>query len=254
MDVNEQRNSKVPAMPVCSPNRSSLQSAADIESRAWVERLRGDGAARDEALWDLHELLLRAARSEINRRHRTLPHLRGGDLDDLAQQSADDALVAVLGKLDDFRGASRFTTWAYKFALLEAAATVRRLAWQGRELPLEPDLWTLIAADDLTVQQKAETAELFAALQHAIKHDLTAHQREILVAVTLNDVPIDALAERRNMTRGAIYKTLHDGRRKLRSTLVARGFGLGTYASQAMPRRWGALPAQSPDVHPLEDR
>ena len=88
-----------------------------------------------QAMVELRELLLRAARFEVARRRGTT-HLRGGDHDDLAQQSADDALVAILGKLDGFRGDSRFTTWAYKFALYEAAAKVRRRAWQGREIPL----------------------------------------------------------------------------------------------------------------------
>ena len=112
---------------------------------------------------ELHELLLRAARFEVRRRGGAFPHLRGGDFDDLAQQSADDALVAVLAKLDDFRGDSRFTTWAYKFALLEAAVKVRRRAWQGREVPLEPERWALIADRRATPDQDAETSELLRA-------------------------------------------------------------------------------------------
>src|SRR4051794_1010915 len=102
----------------------------DEESRLWLRRLAGSGPERDAAVAELHLLLLRAARFEIARRQAALSHLRGGDLDDLAHQSADDALVAVLAKLDGFRGESRFTTWAYKFALLEASVKVRRRAWQ----------------------------------------------------------------------------------------------------------------------------
>src|SRR4051812_6122453 len=111
----------------------------------WLDRLRAEGAARQAAVAELHELLLKAARFEISRRAADLPHLRGGDLEDLAQQAADDALMAVLRKLDDFRGESRFTTWAYKFALLEAAVKVRRRAWQGREIPLEEEAWSALA-------------------------------------------------------------------------------------------------------------
>jgi RNA polymerase sigma-70 factor (ECF subfamily) len=172
---------------------------------------------------------LKGARFEINRRGAAFPQLRGNDRDDLAQQSADDALVAVLGKLGEFRGESRFTTWAYKFALFEAATKVRRRAWQGRELPLEPEGWDLIAGADSTAQQDVETKELFAALQEAIESDLSAHQREVLVAVTLNDVPIDVLAERLSTTRGALYKTIHDARRKLRETLAARDLSVASY-------------------------
>ncbi len=108
----------------------------DPASRRWLEELRDHGAVRDEAIGRLHVLLLRAARFEVARRRRVLPHVRGGDFDDVANQAADDALVAVLARLDDFRGESRFTTWAYKFALLEAAVKLRRRAWQGREIPL----------------------------------------------------------------------------------------------------------------------
>ena len=192
----------------------------------WLARLSPDSPERDAAIGNLHELLLKGARFEVNRRSAGFPQLRGGDLDDLAHQAADDALVAVLGKLESFRGDSRFTTWAYKFALLEAAAKVRRRAWQGRELPLEPESWGAIADRAATPQQDAETSELFAALGDAIEGELSPHQREVLVAVTLNDVPIDVLAERLNTTRGALYKTIHDARRKLRAALAERGLGV----------------------------
>ena len=194
----------------------------DVESRAWIDRLSAAGHERDAAIEDLHALLLKAARFEIDRRRAAFPHLRGNDYDDLAHQSADGALVAVLSKLDDFRGDSRFTTWAYKFALLEAGVKVRRRAWQGREVPLEPDTWALIAEDRSTPHQDVETRDEFTALRSAIESDLSRHQRDVLLAVTLNDVPIDVLAERLNTTRGALYKTVHDARRKLRAALADR--------------------------------
>ena len=200
----------------------------DDESQEWLDRLRPDSPDRDAAIASLHQLLLSAARFEVNRRRAAFHELRGDDHDDLAHQSADDALVAVLSKLDDFRGRSRFTTWAYKFALLEAAVKVRGRAWQGREVPLEPDGWALVADGETTPQQGAETTELLEALQAAIASDLSTHQREVLVAVTLNGVPIDVLAERLDTTRGALYKTLHDARRKLRSVLATQGLSLGT--------------------------
>jgi RNA polymerase sigma-70 factor (ECF subfamily) len=203
------------------------------ESQAWLDRLDPESSEREAAIRDLHALLLKAARVEVNRRRAAFPHLRGDDHEDLAQQSADDALLAVLSKLGDFRGDSRFTTWAYKFALFEAAARVRRRAWQGREVPLEPESWALIVDRDSTPHQDAETTELFAALQEAIESDLSPHQREVLVAATLNDVPIDVLAERLDTTRGALYKTIHDARRKLRAALATRGLGVGDYTETA---------------------
>jgi RNA polymerase sigma-70 factor (ECF subfamily) len=203
-----------------------LAAALDPESRRWLDELGGSGRAHEDAVLRLHAMLLRAARFEVSRRRHTLGFLRGGDHDDLAQQAADDALVAILRKLDDFRGESRFTTWAYKFALLEAGVKLRRRAWQDRELPLEPDAWPDFASRALSPHEQVAESDLLAALRDAIAGDLSAHQREVLIAVTLNGVPIDVLAERLNTTRGALYKTLHDARRKLRVALAAQGFAV----------------------------
>jgi RNA polymerase sigma-70 factor (ECF subfamily) len=200
----------------------------DPESREWLDSLRAGGREHDEAVARLHELLLRAARFECARRRPTLPHLRGNDLDDIAQQAADDALVSVLAKLDTFRGASRFTTWAYKFGLLEAAVKLRRRAWQGREIPLEPETWSLFAGAEIEPDESVEQSELLETLQQAIAEVLTPHQRRVLVALALNGVPIDVLAERLSTTRGALYKTLHDARRKLRTHLDELGLSLET--------------------------
>jgi RNA polymerase sigma-70 factor (ECF subfamily) len=200
--------------------------ALDAESREWLRCLRADGAVRDEAVARLHALLLRAARFEVARRRPTLPHLPGGELDDVATAAADDALMGVLRRLDDFRGASRFTTWVYKFAIYEAGVKVRRRAWQGREVPLEPETWGLFAGPGLGPAAEAEQGELLVTLQEAIRDVLTPHQRRVLVALALNGVPIDVLAERLGTTRGALYKTLHDARRKLRRHLDERGLSL----------------------------
>jgi RNA polymerase sigma-70 factor, ECF subfamily len=204
-------------------SRSTISPSLDAESREWLRSLRATGHEHDAAVERLHALLLRAARYECARRRPTLPHLRGNDLDDIANQAADDALVSILARLDSFRGASRFTTWAYKFALLEAAVKLRRRAWQGRELPLEPETWSLFSSAGIEPDESAEQNELLETLQQAIADMLTPHQRRVLVAVALNDVPIDVLAERLGTTRGALYKTLHDARRKLRAHLEEQG-------------------------------
>jgi RNA polymerase sigma-70 factor, ECF subfamily len=205
---------------------ASEPARAEADSRAWLSALRAPGVEREEAIARLHELLVRAARYEVLRRRAALSHVRGEELHDLALQAADDALVAVLTKLDDYRGASRFTTWAYKFALLEAGVRLRRRAWQEREVVLEPEAWPLLADAGESPQSQAETGELMQALKLSIDSCLTEHQREMLVALALNGVPLDVLAERLNTTRGALYKTLHDARRKLRADLANRGFTL----------------------------
>src|SRR3954452_18810881 len=215
------------AMPAETPRAEPHAEPDGASSGDLRERLNSTGGVREAAVVELHALLLKAARFEVDRRRSSLPHLRGDDHDDLAQQSADDALLAVLRKLDDFGGESRFTTWAYKFALLEAGVKVRRRAWQGREVPIAEEAWSALAGGDAPAERRAEEGELFAALREEIAGSLSPRQREVLVAVTLNGVPIDVLAQRLETTRGALYKTLHDARRKLRRSLAARGFELG---------------------------
>ena len=211
----------------------SLPPLHDEESRTWLRELRADGAAKDEAVRRLHALLVRAARFEVARRRPTLPHLRGNELDDIALEAADDALMSVLRRIDDFRGDSRFTTWVYKFALLEAAVKLRKRAWQGREVPLEPESWSLFSSAGLEPDAEAEQTELLTTLQRAIDDVLTPHQRRVLVALTLNGVPIDVLADRLGSTRGALYKTLHDARRKLRGHLAERGLSVESWLEEA---------------------
>jgi RNA polymerase sigma-70 factor (ECF subfamily) len=196
-------------------------------NRSWLADLRGEPAVRAEALAELHALLLGGARFELHRRRATLDHVPHGTLDDLANQAADDALARILTKLGSFRGASRFTTWAYRFVLYEAAVKARRRAWQGREISLDDH--TLLTARDAgpSPRRTVESSEFLTALGTAVQTALTPHQREVFAALALNGVPIDVLAERRNTTRGALYKTLHDARRKLRTALAAAG--------QAMP-------------------
>jgi RNA polymerase sigma-70 factor (ECF subfamily) len=207
-------------------------SSLDAESREWLRGLRSEGATRQEAIARLHALLLRGARFEVARRRPTLPHLRGDELEDIATEAADDALMSVLRRLDDFRGSSRFTTWAYKFALLEAAVKLRKRSWQGREVPLEPEGWGLFSSAGLEPDAEAEQSELLETVQSAIAKLLTPHQRRVLVALALNGVPIDVLAERLGTNRGALYKTLHDARRKLRKHLEERGLAVDNWLEE----------------------
>jgi RNA polymerase sigma-70 factor (ECF subfamily) len=205
------------AVPVTVPETDAL----DPESAAWVRGLSGVGSDRERALARLHALLLRAARFEVRRRRR--PEHGRSELDDLATQAADDALMAVMAKLPTYRGESRFTTWAYKFALLEAGVKLRRRTWQGREIPLEEHGWARLHDRRQGPAADVETGEVLDAVRDAIAQALTPHQRTVLIALALNDVPIDVLAERLGTTRGALYKTLHDARRKLRARLTEEG-------------------------------
>jgi RNA polymerase sigma-70 factor, ECF subfamily len=207
------------------PNAPARRQELDAESRAWIDGLRTTGVERARALDRLHDLLLRAARAEANRRRHLYPEIAGVELDDLCRQAADDAVVAVTAKLDGYRGASRFTTWAYAFAIFEVSVRLRRHAWRRGRIPTADDdaTWDRLVEREGTAEARVESAELFRALRHAIAEELTARQRQVFVAVALNEVEIDVVADQLSSTRGAIYKVLHDARTKLRRRLEREG-------------------------------
>ena len=196
----------------------------EAESRAWLERLRSKGPEREQALAELHALLLRAARYTLSAKRTQLYGLGPDRLEELATEAADDALLSILGHLDDFRGESRFTTWAWKFAFYEASVAVRKRRWLGREIPVEDEGWDAVAREASPGRQ-VEEMELLAALRIAVVEALTPHQRSVFVALALNQVPVDVLAERLGTTRGALYKTLHEARGRLRAALASQGLG-----------------------------
>ena len=195
---------------------ASGKRALDPESQELLQALKSSGRAYDDACVRLHALLLKAARFEVARRRRGLS---ATEADMLATEAADDALLAVLRRLDDFRGLSKFTTWAYKFALYEAAVKVRKHAWRDRELPLEEETLGFLHGGSPGPEEDVEMRERLGKIAAAMDDVLTPHQRRVLVALAVNGVPIDVLAERLSTTRGALYKTLHDARAKLRAHL-----------------------------------
>jgi RNA polymerase sigma-70 factor, ECF subfamily len=205
--------------------------ADDRTTVDWIEGLRASGAQHDETVAKLRELLLRVARSECQRRQGTW-QLGGPELEDIAHQAANDALVTILAKRDEFRGESRFTTWAYKFVMFEVSTKLGRHFWRtGRATVLEEIDWEGMA-DHLAIapQQRAEQRELFETLARAIRRDLTERQRKVFVAVALDEVPVDSLASELGSSRNAVYKTLFDARRKLRASLATAGYALQTTA------------------------
>ena len=201
--------------------------AADVhaENAEWLAALRGGGDRRDAALSKLHQLLLRAARAEAIRRLGSLPDAVRGELDEHCAQAADDALMTVMSRLDTFRGDSRFTTWAYSFAIVQISTRLRRASWRGRHVDLRDPGWErLLARAASAGYARAESREILMIIRDCVAERLTDRQRLVFEARFLQDVPIDVLAERLCSTRGALYKTLHDARRKLRAALVDAGY------------------------------
>ena len=233
MSIGRAARGRLTTITFVSVDRSSTHAPGrqpapgDRASRRWVEQLHPDHPRHEHAAAKLHDVLRRAATHELQRRRGQLRALSGPELDDVAQQCADDAMMKILARIDAFEGLSRFTTWAYKFVIFEVSNKVARHAWQRHPPSAEDVTWDQLP-DTLTPKpgDQAERREQIAALTRAIEEDLTPRQREVLVAIALNDVPIDVLALQLGSNRNAVYKNLFDARRSLRASLVAAGHPL----------------------------
>jgi len=203
-----------------APTPPELGVAA-AEPEDWVEALSSPGPRQDDAMERLHTLLLRGARHQVRRMRSALGDAGHTRLEEIANSAADEAMMTLLAKLHTFEGRSRFTTWAYKFAILQSATEVRRLAWQHREISL--DELADVPARDPGPAGYTEGVDLAWAVRRAIDTALTPHQRRVTVALLVDEVPIDVLAERLGTNRNALYKTVHDARARLRADLVTSG-------------------------------
>ena len=215
------------------PEATRPISLAAGDPEDWPAALALPGAAQEDALRRLHVLMVKAARHQVWRMRGMVPGADARALEELANSAADEALTVLLAKLDTFEGRSRFTTWAYKFAILQAATEMRRQAWAQREVSLEDtELWCDPAPGP---EQQAEAADLARAVAAAMREALTPYQRRIAVALLVDNIPIDVLADRLGTTRGALYKALHEARSRLRAHLAATGH-LTTATTQGEPR------------------
>jgi RNA polymerase sigma-70 factor (ECF subfamily) len=196
----------------------------DPDSDQWVRALSDAGPQREAAVERLHALLLRIAQAEARRRAGRLG-IAGPELDDLAYQAAADALLAITAKVGQFRGESLFTTWAYKFVILEVSTKTARHSWRNAAVPLDAEDWDRLP-DRFSPgpAAAAEHRDLAGAVRRAVDQELTPRQRQVFVALVLNGVPLDALAAELGSTRNALYKTMFDARRKLRAALAANGY------------------------------
>jgi RNA polymerase sigma-70 factor (ECF subfamily) len=196
----------------------------------WITALEGGGGIQAEALADLRTYLLRAALFTLQRARHHVSHLGQGVLSQLAEDCAQEAVAAVVQRLAEFRGESHFTTWAYAFAVNIALVAARRERWA--RIPLDDVLngnesSSSTGGDDggsPDPQKRTLQAEAIAAVRQSIEQHLTEKQQQVLRAVVFEQVPLDELVRRWGSSRNALYKLLHDARRKLKTALRARGF------------------------------
>jgi RNA polymerase sigma-70 factor (ECF subfamily) len=209
---------------MCGMSTTVAGRTLDPESAEWIRRLSSSGRDCERARSDLHAMLLRFARSQANRRAGRF-QVTGPEIDDVAHQAAADAMIAITGKLGDFRGDSRFTTWAFKFVLLEVSSKLGRHFWRDAGPHYDTDDWDRLPdVFGLDPAQETEWRDLIEALRRAINTTLSEQQRQLFVWIVLRRVPLDALVEKLGSNRNAIYKSLFDARRKLRAALVADGY------------------------------
>ena len=183
----------------------------------WLAELQG--ANPDEALGDLYDLLVRGLRAAFGS--------YGGGVEANFGDFAQEALVRITGNLDSFRGESRFTTWAQKIAMNVALTELKRRRW--RDVSLE-DLFAQREAADrgpadtqLTPEQLAFQNMVLGELRRMVDEELTDRQREAVVAVILEGMPISEVARRMDTNQNALYKLLHDARRRLKRRMEAAG-------------------------------
>lgn len=196
----------------------------DADSGRRVLELRSDGERRRRAVVELHTLLVRMAYTSLRSSY---PALRRDDLEEVALEAADEAAVRVLAHLDDFRGASRFTTWACRFAVREAEVAMRRRRRHQREVPVEPSVLVDLAGSGTSVVREHEGAELLRVVCEGMADALSPRQREVLLALVVDGRSPEEVAALLETTTGALYKCVYDARGKLRGYLERNGLTPG---------------------------
>jgi len=198
-------------------------------NQEWRLALESDGDRQGAAIQDLRAILIRAALYTFQHSLASTGQFDQVDIQQLAEDCAQEATIAILESLSTFRGDAKFTTWAYKFAINIALTTARRERWKGVSLDQLPDQeipssWFKqghLGDPDLAAS-RSETREI---LSEVIRTQLTDKQRTVLKWMVFDEVPMDVVVQHLHTNRNAIYKLLHDARRKLKQTLLDRGIG-----------------------------
>lgn len=192
----------------------------------WLNDLNSTGQGQQKAILDLREILLRASIYTLNRSLNDADVYGRDDLAEKAEDCAQESLIAVLNHLADFRGDSKFTTWVYKFAINTSLMTLRRERWKSFSLD---DLQDGYLVDHRTRHDPDFSVirdEVVDTLRKAIKSELTQKQQQVLSLIVFDEVPLDVVVERLGTNRNAVYKLLHDARKKLKRKLEENGFGV----------------------------
>ena len=187
----------------------------------WLSALRGSGVEHQQAIQELGETLKRGLRYALSSYGKVRPE----DIDDFAQ----DAVLRILDKLDTFQGRSRFTTWAHKVAVHIALSELRRRRWRDvpllppKELSFDQEAPVDVRDEDEGPEERAIRREMMRLVSAAIDNDLTDRQRQAMVAIVLQGMPLSEVAAHMDTNANALYKLLHDARKRLKKRLTEAG-------------------------------
>ncbi len=203
----------------------------DRTNEQWLAELRSDDVPVQTAvIEDLRKRLQRSIYFYLSQDRSDLRGLATQELEQMAQDLAQDATLRVMDNLDSFRGESRFTTWANKIAVRLAISDLRRARYKDFSLDqltadgdLLPISSRIASNNEPTPEKVTERDDVMEKIEMAFKEALTEKQYQALVAVSLKGVPMDVVAERMGTNRNALYKLIHDARRKLKAHLEAQG-------------------------------
>ena len=187
----------------------------------WLSALEADAEDAAPALHDLENLVRATLRRLFGGRFST------ADFDETTQ----DALSEILRSRRRFRGDAAFTTWAVSVTTRVGFTELRRRrVREGRTTPFEAIPEGLTPISDAEEAERAPLRDdLMDALHHAIAHALTPRQRSAIMA-ELHGIPTVEIARQLGTNQNALYKLVHDARKKLRSALAAAGFDRGALA------------------------
>jgi RNA polymerase sigma-70 factor, ECF subfamily len=203
----------------------------DRTNEQWLADLTGDSDVQASAIEDLRERLQRGIFYYLSRERSDLSGLSNQEITQMAEDLAQDATLRVMENLDSFRGDSRFTTWATKIAVRVAISDLRRARYKDfslDDLTADGDFLPASAANVNSSplpnpEDATERSDVMVKISKALEDALTERQYQALSAVALQGVPLYIVAERMGTNRNALYKLLHDARRKLRSHLESQG-------------------------------
>ena len=206
---------------------------ATRSNETWLADLAADGARQGDALADLSDYFRRGLFAFLRESRSDMAKRDSEDVRQLSEDFSQEALLKVLDSLPTFRGESRFTTWAMKIAIRTAISSLRRAAFRdlslnelqerGARLELPPEA-TVRPAALPDPEREAERQELFTALQEGIQKTLSERQRTAFLAADVDGVPIEVVAGLMDSNVNALYKMIHDARKKLRAFLSEQGF------------------------------